>query len=39
MTRYQRARRLVFWRGLAIALFVFAGFIVALGLADAMTAH
>lgn len=37
MTRYQRARRLVFWRGLVIAILVFTGFIAALGLADRIT--
>ncbi len=37
MTRYQRARRYVFWRGLVIALVVFTGYIFALGLADRIT--
>jgi len=34
VTRYQRARRLVFWRGLAIALLLFTSFIAAIGIAD-----
>ncbi len=33
MTRYQRARRIAFWRGLVIALLVFTGWIYASALA------
>lgn len=34
MTRYQRARRYAFWRGFAIALLFFAGWIAVYGLVD-----
>jgi hypothetical protein len=37
MTRYQRAKRFAFWRGLVAALVVFTGYIFALGLADRIT--
>lgn len=37
MTRYQRAKRLAFWRGLAAALVFLATYILALGLADRIT--
>ena len=37
MTRYQRAKRYAYWRGLFIALVVFTGYIFALGLADRIT--
>lgn len=37
MTRYQRAKRYAYWRGLVIALVVFTSYIFALGLADRIT--
>lgn len=39
MTRYQKARRLAFWRGLAIALLVFTAWIGALSWAGHITAE
>lgn len=37
MTRYQRARRLAYWRGFALSLLVFTAWVGALGLAQYIT--
>ena len=37
MTSYQKAKRYAYWRGSAIALLAFTGFILASGLAGSIT--